>query len=608
LWVSYNAIKQLCTISNPTVTLEDLSGYQPQVLTSFRINHSVRGDCQITFGLGTANAPIVTKNFHNYVLGGSFPFCSNNIVLDLTEFKDYMTAFYNQPFFMSVFDRRYNGGTATTGNITYFAIGNTSSTQTPMATINNAYVNLALICSIYQPTLDLSPTAGPAGGIITLNGAGFIAGSSLDISYFNPVNSIWNPVVSDYAISEDNFTYNIAAPDLQQNNIAGDNAALSDAIVFQVKDNTNGYTINATVPYMEYRRGLTQIATGSAVGLYGNNTDLSSSVFVQSLQMLTVNGRWFNPGEITLLWDGVTELGTSTANEAGTFTASIQVPSEPVGKHTITIRDSTNFCVNITKIPTITDNSTADWQTQETTITLIPDTPVNEIYYKINDYPTQSISVNGQPKISSEGPSNTLEYWGTWDSEEIGNIELPHTRIVIKIDATAPNGTISAPAITSSSTVPLSLLSTDVTSGVVQMRFSNDGITFSEWEPYANTKLWTLTGGDGQKTVHVQYRDDAGLVSCTCSCSVTLNSSQPTQTTTPTATPLITQPTTTPTQNPVPSPTPTLSPIPSSITLPSATTPISEASLMPQALMVVAVLAVIAIVAVGVALVKKKNK
>ena len=82
---------------------------------------AARSECNITFGLGTPNAPIITKNFTDFVFGGAMPFCQNNIVFDLTEFKDYMTTLYNQKFFMEVYDAGSdNGGTNDTGTINYF--------------------------------------------------------------------------------------------------------------------------------------------------------------------------------------------------------------------------------------------------------------------------------------------------------------------------------------------------------------------------------------------------------------------------------------------------------------------------------------------------------
>jgi len=46
------------------------------------------------------------------------------------------------------------------------------------------------------------------------------------------------------------------------------------------------------------------------------------------------------------------------------------------------------------------------------------------------------------------------------------------------------------------------------------MRFSNNGSTWSPWEPVAATRAWTLGGGaPGYYTVRVQYLDRAGFVS-----------------------------------------------------------------------------------------------
>ena len=43
------------------------------------------------------------------------------------------------------------------------------------------------------------------------------------------------------------------------------------------------------------------------------------------------------------------------------------------------------------------------------------------------------------------------------------------------------------------------------------MRFSNDGTTFSAWQPYAASAAWTLAGGkDGPRTVYAQFVDGAG--------------------------------------------------------------------------------------------------
>ncbi|MCP4130753.1 MAG: hypothetical protein GY754_07210, partial [bacterium] len=47
-------------------------------------------------------------------------------------------------------------------------------------------------------------------------------------------------------------------------------------------------------------------------------------------------------------------------------------------------------------------------------------------------------------------------------------------------------------------------------SGAVKMRFSNNNTTWSHWEPFAKSKRWIPEDGFGEKTVFVEFRDNAG--------------------------------------------------------------------------------------------------
>lgn len=54
---------------------------------------------------------------------------------------------------------------------------------------------------------------------------------------------------------------------------------------------------------------------------------------------------------------------------------------------------------------------------------------------------------------------------------------------------------------TTVATVTRSLAASDALSGAAEMRFSNDGATWSAWEPYAATRPgWSLTGFGGSAT------------------------------------------------------------------------------------------------------------
>jgi fibronectin type 3 domain-containing protein len=85
----------------------------------------------------------------------------------------------------------------------------------------------------------------------------------------------------------------------------------------------------------------------------------------------------------------------------------------------------------------------------------------------------------------------------------------------VTLDTIAPQGSIlinEGVTHTNSTTVNLDLSSTDV-SGVSQMCFSDDNLTWSPWEEYAASRSWNLQNKDGAKSVFVEYRDNAGLVS-----------------------------------------------------------------------------------------------
>ncbi len=463
-----------------------------------------------------------------------------------------MTSPYNQQFFMEVYDAGSDkGGTNDTGTINYFAIGNTSSPQAPTQTNNDHFVNLTLTYSLAPTTFNVSPASGPSSGIITLEGTGF-AGRSVNISYLNPLTNDWIPITDNLAILSENFSYVTHAPDLMQNNPAGDNSPLSNSVVFRAQDNSNDISYNTTVPYTEWRRGLTQVGNSTATGLYGNNTDLSSTLFVENEQSITVSGKWFSPGTATILWDDITSLGTAPIDATGLFNVNVQVPKTTAGPHNLTINDgSYTYCINLTRLPKVTDDYTDSWRTENFTVNLTPDYSGNEIYYKINYGPVCSISTDGQPLITTEGPSNMLEYWSIWNLYGTGSRELSHVILTgIKLDITTPQVSLEingGSTSTTSSMVTLTLAATDSTSGINQIRFSNDD-TWNQaaWEPYASSKSWQLTSGEGTKTVYCEIQDNAGL-NTTVGASITLNTLQ--------FLPTLTLPTAT--SSPSPSPTTT---------------------------------------------------
>jgi hypothetical protein len=426
--------------------------------------------------------------------------------------------------------------------------------------------------------VNITPTSGPANGSVTINGVGFALSSSVNISYRNPINSSWLPLLSNLTVTSDTFSYPFNAPDLLQNNAAGDSQPKFDNIVFRVVDN-NIRSYTTTVPYAEWRRGLAQVGNSTAVGLYGNSTNLATSVFVQNGDLVPFSGQWFIPGNISVLWDNTTNLGAIATDNTGFFNTTLTVPTTPAGQHTLTLNDgAANFCLNITRLPTVTNDYQEGWRTSDFPINLTPDYAVNESFCRINDGPVLNVTANVQPVITTEGSSNKLEYWSTWDLYGNGIIELPHVTLIdIKLDKTAPTGSITPSSNNvNSPTITLSLSSADDVSGVAQMRFSNGNSDWSGWEVIAASKIWVLPTGDGAKTVNAQFIDAAGLTSQIYSCTVNL--ATPTATSSPTDS-LTIKPAATASPLSTPTPTPSPSPTNSPTTEPSPTPQIPEVNI-----------------------------
>jgi len=173
------------------------------------------------------------------------------------------------------------------------------------------------------------------------------------------------------------------------------------------------------------------------------------------------------------------------------------------------------------------------WHTTDFTIHLTTNdhSGITETYYRINDGPIQSVSMYGQPMITTESADNRLEYWSVYKASPLS--EEPHKILTgIKLDKTAPSGSITinnGDAYTNSTSVTLTLTATDATSGVHQVRFSNDGTWDTEpWETFSTSKDWVLPPGDGPKTVYYQIRDNAGLVSEVYFDTIVLDLTKPT--------------------------------------------------------------------------------
>ena len=231
-------------------------------------------------------------------------------------------------------------------------------------------------------------------------------------------------------------------------------------------------------------------------------------------------------------------------------------------------------------VPTTAADYDGAWHTSDFTVKLSAEDffGVNQTYYRLNGGATKTLSVDGQPRITTEGSNNTLEYWSV---DFNGNQETHHTLTEIKLDKTAPTANAGGDkVITLGESVTLNGGSYDA-NGIVSYRWVlGDGTQ-------GNGALVTHTYAKaGTFTATLTVQDPAGNTGITA-VSVAVND-KPAVTVTPTPTPTSTS-------------TPTVTSNPTSTEVPDT----SSGAFPDWAWIAVIVVAVLGVV-VGVVLVKKK--
>ncbi len=162
-----------------------------------------------------------------------------------------------------------------------------------------------------------------------------------------------------------------------------------------------------------------------------------------------------------------------------------------------------------------------------------------------------SLSYNDANGVSGVHYSNDGVNWGSWESaaqtkawtltlgdgtkvvyyqvkDNAGLVSTIYSASII-LDTVPPQGSIqinNGAIYTTSGSVTLKLTATDETSGVYQVRYSNDGISWSGWESFSPSRAWVLSAGDGTKTVYYQIKDNVGLPSI-YSAIITLDTTPP---------------------------------------------------------------------------------
>jgi len=147
-------------------------------------------------------------------------------------------------------------------------------------------------------------------------------------------------------------------------------------------------------------------------------------------------------------------------------------------------------------------------------------------FFKLGSAPTSPTDGTrrdiAQKPLIVENPPEGEQPVFVWLEDGMGNkTHVNAARGTLRFDRTPPSGTLlinQGARQTAELRVTLTLQVQDAASGLAEMRFSNDGQTWSPWEPFATEKAdWDLSqfGGSadpGRKTVSAQVRDRAGNI------------------------------------------------------------------------------------------------
>jgi len=237
-------------------------------------------------------------------------------------------------------------------------------------------------------------------------------------------------------------------------------------------------------------------------------------------------------------YDGTTLKGTDTASP---YTYAWSITSTNNGTHSWTAKayDTVNSTTSTAVSLTVNITTTTDTTPPTGSATINS----NAVYAKSLSV-TLALSASDASGVAQMCISNTTscsaweayatsKAWtlttgdGTktvyaWFKDSVGNATPAATPFsdTIFLDTVPPQCSVvinSGASYTKSTSVTLTLSATDPNpgSGLSQMCVSNASSSCSSWVAYGSSMAWTLTTGDGAKTVYAWFKDSAGNVTAT---------------------------------------------------------------------------------------------
>jgi len=211
-----------------------------------------------------------------------------------------------------------------------------------------------------KAAFQIAPSLGAGQTPLELRGYALPANGHANLSYND--GSGWKTIANLYPANQSGrFIYALIAPDLAKVLPAGLTPETYSTITFRLVVNETGQVLTET--FDEYWRGLRNVyspdstnVTASPGLLFGNNTDFLYyyRVHVRVKSTLTISGKWFSVGAITIMWDGTTVIGSVVADKNGFFKTAVTIPLTSEGLHNVVVRDdNVNFTFKVNCLPLV---------------------------------------------------------------------------------------------------------------------------------------------------------------------------------------------------------------------------------------------------------------
>lgn len=216
--------------------------------------------------------------------------------------------------------------------------------------IEDSQTRITIRIFVSTASLQISPSSGPGGANVQFTGEGYPQSSTVTLYYLDFFG--WSYMINTTSSLNGEISLAVEIPDLMKSGTNGQFTNVSTPLSFMAEVNGIPY---AYADFSQYWRGLNQVGNQFATyGLYGNGTDLSSTVSPAPGDSIIITGSWFHPGVVYVRFDGVNVVGTVTSNEwlsaqvigtttassTGSFSTSITIPTAIGGQHYLAIEDS----------------------------------------------------------------------------------------------------------------------------------------------------------------------------------------------------------------------------------------------------------------------------